>query len=271
MHAGTGSALDQLAADAPSVLAPAGRVLTAAQGSNPNTDLTMLVSGFETTARVLTAKQGQLDDIITNLHTTTSTFAAHADDIARTLGELPATLQSTDAGLLRLTLTLDKLDRTAAVATPGVNALGTTLQHANPVLVVARPVVTQLDTLLTDAQPLVEQLVPTAKDYTQVLDAVSGPALDRLNGSLKTWLLSPYHGAGPYRGMGSDKPLYEEIAYTAADIDRASALRDRNGSAVALEAGVGSGSLDGLLPFSLEQMFEILTEKLHISAGLGGK
>jgi phospholipid/cholesterol/gamma-HCH transport system substrate-binding protein len=100
---------------------------------------------------------------------------------------------------------------------------------------------------------------------------VTGPVLDRLNGSLKSWLLSPYHGSGPYRGTGSDKPLYEEIGYTAAVIDRASGLRDRNGSAVALEAGAGAGSADGLLPISVEQMFEILTERLHPSAGLGGK
>jgi phospholipid/cholesterol/gamma-HCH transport system substrate-binding protein len=271
VRAGAGSALDTLAKDAPGVLQPASRVLSAAQGENPATDLTRLVGGLESTARVLDAKQGQLDDIIANLHVTTSTFATHSKDIAASLAELPATLQSTDAGLQQLNVSLTKLGETATVLKPAASALDVTLLHANPLLLAARPVVTQLDTLLTSAQPLVTQLVPTAQTYTQVLDAVQGPVLDRLNGSLENWLLSPYHGTGPYAGTGSNKPFYEEIAYTAADIDRASEMRDRNGSAVGLEAGAGAGSLDGLLPISVEQMFEILTDKFHLSAGLGGK
>jgi phospholipid/cholesterol/gamma-HCH transport system substrate-binding protein len=271
MRSGGGSALDRLVSDAPAALVPVARVLTAVQGTNPETDLTGLVSGLETTARVLTAKQGQLDDIVTKLHTTTSVFAARAADIATTLGDLPATLASTNAGLARLDVTLAKLRDTSSSAGPVVSALDTTLKHANPLLVSAAPVTAQLNTLLTSAEPLVQQLVPTTQNLTSTLDAVRGPVLDRVDGSLKTWLLDPYHGAGPYAGTGSAKPLYEEIGYTAAVIDRASSLVDKNGSAIALEAGVGAGSVDGLLPISLEQMFEVLTAKLHLSAGLGGK
>ncbi|MDT4938770.1 MAG: phospholipid/cholesterol/gamma-HCH transport system substrate-binding protein, partial [Pseudonocardiales bacterium] len=162
LNAGAGSALDRLAADAPSVLNPAAGVLGAAQGTNQYTDLTYLVTGLDTTARVLTAKQWQLDDIIGQLQTTTSVLAQRSADLASTLAQLPGTLTSARAGLTNLDTSLAKLRETADAARPVAQALDTTLQHASPVLVAARPVVHQLNVLLVAAEPLVQQLVPTA-------------------------------------------------------------------------------------------------------------
>jgi phospholipid/cholesterol/gamma-HCH transport system substrate-binding protein len=270
LHAGAGSALDQLAGDAPALLHPAAGVLNAAQGTDPYNDLGGLVSGLDTTARVLTAKQGRLDDIIVQLRATTSVLADRSGDLATTLALLPGTLRSTDTGLQSLNLSLTKLRNTADTARPVVTALNTTLQHAGPALFAARPVVQQLDTLLVAGEPLVQQLVPTTRGATSALRSVEGPVLARVNGPVKTWLLSPYHGSGPYTGTGSTKPLYEELAYMFATLDRTSQYVDRNGHAIDFEPGIGPGTIGGL-PISLEQMFTVLTNRLHLTPRLGGK
>ena len=270
LRAGAGSALDQLAADAPTVLNPAAGVLRAAEGTNQYTDLTYLVSGLDTTARVLTSKQGQLDDIITQLQVTTSVLANRSGDLASTLAQLPSTLTSTKAGLTNLDSSLAKLRATADAARPVVQALDTTLQHASPVLIAARPVVHQLNLLLLAGEPLVRQLVPTASGAADALRNIQGPVLSRVTGPVKQWLLSPYHGTGSYSGTGSNKPLYEEVAYMAANLDRTSSMVDRNGHAIAFEPGIGAGSIGGL-PISLEQMFTVISNRLHLLPGLGGK
>jgi phospholipid/cholesterol/gamma-HCH transport system substrate-binding protein len=270
LRSGAGSALDKLAANAPHLLVPAGGVLRAAQGTEPYNDLSGLVRGLDNTARVLTAKQGRLDDIINQLHLTTSVLASRSDDLATTLAMLPGTLRRTDVGLRDLDVSLLKLRDTADSARPVVTALGTTLQHANPLLIHARPVVRKLNTLLIAGQPVVARLVPTTRGVTSALRSVAGPVLARVNGPVRTWLLSPYHGHGPYAGTGSDKPLYQELGYMFATLDRASQYVDRNGHAIDFEPGIGPGTIGGL-PISLEQMFTVLTQRLHLSAGLGGR
>lgn len=266
--AGTGSALDRLAADAPAALRPAAYVLRSVQGQNPKTDLTNLVSGLESTARALNAHQGELDSIITSLQQTTSALSARGNDLATTLSRLPGTLDSTNAGLRRLDTSLTTLRDTADSARPVVAALDTALDHANPVLVDARPVVQSLNTLLTDTQPLVQRLVPTVQGYDSVLNDIKGPVLDRLNGPVKTWLMSPWKGTGPYAGTQTKVPLYQEIAYTLAVANRGAEMSDHNGSHISFQAGVGLDSFGGL-PINLTQLFEILTAKLPLNLGIG--
>jgi phospholipid/cholesterol/gamma-HCH transport system substrate-binding protein len=219
---------------------------------------------------VLTAKQGQLDDIITRLSQTTGVLSNRAQDIASTIADLPGALESAHAGLQRLDATLLTLQDTASSARPVAKTLNAALRHANPVLIQAVPVVRQLDRLLIDAEPVVQHLVPATRGYTSVLEGVGGPVLDRINGPVKKVVLGAYHGAGPYAGTGSDKPLYQELGYMFATLDRASSMVDRNGHTVALQPGVGPGSMGGL-PISLEQMFTVLTNKFNLTPRNGGK
>lgn len=259
---GGSPAIDQLLADAPGTLNPAGNVLNAAQGTRPQSDLTQVVSGLEATSRALTQNQGQLDSIVTNLRTTSSVLSNRSDDLARTIDGLPQTLATTNAGLDRLDVTLAKLRDTSDPARPVADQLTTALQHADPVLVKARPLVGQARNLLVEAQPLVQQLVPASQQATSVFNDVRGPVMDRVNGPLKQFVLSPYHGAGPYDGAGSDKPLYQELGYMFADMDRATAEVDANGNTLRLQAGVGPGSVGGL-PISLEQLFGSLSKQAN--------
>ncbi|MGZ4521754.1 MAG: hypothetical protein ACXVXW_15275, partial [Mycobacteriaceae bacterium] len=56
----------------------------------------------------------------------------------------------------------------------------------------------------------------------------------------------------------SDKPLYQDVGYMAANVTRASSMNDHNGAVIAFQPGIGPGSLGGL-PISLEQMFTRLS------------
>lgn len=270
LESGAGTALDELAADAPVALVPAAKVFRSLQGENRYTDLTKLVSALENTSRVLNAKDGQLDSIVSELTRTTGVLSNRAVDVSNAVSQLPGTLRNFDAGLRDLDTALVKLRDTADPLAPTAAELNTTLRHVNPVLVKALPVVKQLDSVLVDLDPTMRDLSPISKGYTGVLKDLQGPVLDRLNGPVKKMLLSPYHGTGLYKNTGSDKPFYQEVAYMLATVDRASAMADRNGNVISFMPGEGPGSVGGL-PISLEQMFTILTNQLGITPRKGGK
>jgi phospholipid/cholesterol/gamma-HCH transport system substrate-binding protein len=270
LNNGGRDAVDRLVADAPGALDPAQSVLDAAQGTNADTDLPKLVGNLESTSRELIDQQGQLDDIVSNLRTTTSILSRRADSVSAVVAALPSTLDSADHGLASLKTTLGKLRDTAGPAQPVVRELNTVLTDADPVLAKAQPVVNQLRGLLVDARPLVQDLVPAAQQATTVLGDLNGPVLNRVNGPVKQFVLSPYHGTGPYAASGSDKPLYQELAYMFATLDRASSMSDRNGPAVSFQPGIGAGTIGGL-PISLEQMFAQLSGQTGIPLQKGAQ
>lgn len=260
------AAIDELVRSAPSALRPADEVLTAAQGTHPRTDLTNLVSGLESTARVLTAQEGQMDAIVTGLKKTTGTLDARSGDLSTAISTMPSALASTETGLARLDKTLAKLRAIAKPARPIATELATTLRHLNPALVKSRPVVRNLTALMADARPMVKQLDPLVVTGTDVLGDVHGAPLKRLNGPVKKFVLSPFVGRGEFTTAHSKKPLYKEAAYMFAGLDRATMLTDRNGSAPNLQPGIGKRTL---ATDDLARMFEYLTDRYLSREGEG--
>lgn len=240
-----GSALDRLLGDAPGTLKPAGQVLSGLRGSNPKTDLPNLVSGLQSTSSVLTRQQGQLDTVVSNLQATSSALGSDSGALETTLANLPGTLNTTRTGLASLNVTLGKLRDTASTAGPSVAQLNTTLRHLNPVLVQARPFLTDLNGLLVDLPPLLQELVPVSQQGTTVLDNLRGPVLNRVNGPVKQFLLSPYKGTGPYATSNTTQPMYKEAGGMVSNLDEVSSLMDSNGYAIAIQVGFGLGSAGG--------------------------
>jgi phospholipid/cholesterol/gamma-HCH transport system substrate-binding protein len=263
-------AIADLLADAPAALDPAAGVLDAARGANADVDLARLVSGLETASRELTGKEGELDAIVDDLAETTELLARRRDAVAGVVEALPSTLDEASVGLSRLRATLIRLRDTAGPARPVVAALDDVLRDADPVLAKARPVVHQLRSVMTDARPLVAGLVGVTRQAGTALEDIRGPVLDRVNGPVTDFLLAPYHGSGPYSSAGSDKPLYQELAYMFATLTRASSMSDQNGPAVSFQPGVGVGSVGGL-PISLEQLFVQLSDTTGIPLQNGGR
>ncbi|WP_220794056.1 MlaD family protein [Nocardioides pelophilus] len=255
-------ALRRLLETAPDTLAPAADVLRATRGERPHHDLRSIVSGLENTARALPADD-RLDAILGDLAVVMSVLGRRSPELAAAIAELPETLPATEAGLHDLGRTLTTLREVSAETRPLVRQLRTTLDTAQPVIWDSRPLVADLRGLIQSARPLLDDLVPTAISADHVVTDIGGPVIDRVNRELVPWLRSDYHGKGPYSMSETDEPLYQELAYMFANLDRATGMVDNNGHAISFQPGVGSSSIGGT-PISIEQMFKILTAAFYL-------
>lgn len=251
-------AVARLLADSPGTLEPGATVLNAARGTRPEQDLVDLVSNFRTTARALSARPGELERIVQNLATTTTTLRSRSGEVGTALHRLPAALDNTRTGLRGLEATLTTLEDVADETRPVATELGRTLHALAPVLERARPAISDLRHVARDARPVLTDLVPTAGSGRQVVDDVRGPVIDRVNGPVLRWLYAPYQGTGMYKQTSSKRPMYEETTFALVNVDRASALMDDNGHAIAFQPGIGTGSVGGL-PISLDQFVQLTT------------
>ena len=250
-------ALRDLVVDAPDTLDPMAGALEGARGTKPEDDLRGLVNGLESTSRVLSQKQGQLDGIVADLAKTSAILSDRRYDTTAGTADMPQTLDRTETLLKKFHGTLVTLKTTAGPARPSVQALDELLEDLDPVILEARPVVKDLRSVLTDARPLVEDLVPTTRNLTGTLDNVRGPVLQRVNGPIMDTVLSPWRGTGDYAGGGADRPFYKEVGYAASNLAQANMV-DQNGSMMSFFPGVGPSSVAGL-PISLEQLFSQLS------------
>jgi phospholipid/cholesterol/gamma-HCH transport system substrate-binding protein len=263
LHNGGQQAIQQLLAGAPDTFVPASEMLRGLQGTDPKTDLPQLVRGLESTARVLNQKEADLGDTVQNIATTFGTLNNRRVDVARFLGDLPATLESTDDGLQKVDGTLGKLRETAGPARDIARQLDSTLKHLDPVLKKSRPVIADLRQVVADARPLMDDLIPTTHEATSALNDIRGPVLDRVNGPIMKLVVSPYKGTGPYAGSGSNKPFFEELAYMFTTLDRASMTQDGNGVGVRLQPGIGGPTPQGT-SINFEQLLGAIG---HMSGG----
>jgi phospholipid/cholesterol/gamma-HCH transport system substrate-binding protein len=264
-------AMARLLKSAPEVLAPGADVLKAAQGRRPATDLPSLVTDLNTTADVLGRDNGQLAGIARNLSVTSDVLADNSGSIGQTVANLPETLRSTKAGMTGLDQSVTALGKTAKDLRPVAPTLAHLVGRLEPMLREAQPLMADLKPLLRDARPAVEQLVPTARGARTVLSDIRGPVLDRVNGPVSDFVLNPWKGTGPYKGGAggymADHKFYEELAYMATNIDRASMSQDGRGSTLAFQAGVGLGSLSGL-PFDMNSLATLALDQAGITGSL---
>ncbi|MFR9805063.1 MlaD family protein [Pseudonocardia sp. RS010] len=260
LREGGAEATNDLLAQAPGTLGPAGEVLQGVLGTQPERDLRDVVRGFEHTADVLTRNDGQVQDILASLHGTTAALAAASAPVADSVATLPETLRVTRSGLADLDGTLDRLTTTAESFRPSARELEPLVSQLGPVLRDTRPLLADLRPTLQEARPLVERLVPTAQDTTAVLEDLRGPVLDRLNGPITETVMSPWKGEGPYAGGGnSGHTFYEETAYLVARASYIYRFRDLNGGIARLTPGTGLNAVGGsAVPMSLEQYLETL-------------
>ncbi|MFE2429301.1 MlaD family protein [Streptomyces sp. NPDC059373] len=260
---GARKALDNVLQDAPGTLTPAAQVLDSLRGTRPSQDLNQLVPSLDTVASVLSAKDGQLGDIVDSLRDVSTTLSNERGPLTDTLTTLPQTLSSTRTGLNSLNGSLQQLTTTAKAARPAARKLGPLLTAANPVLAQARPLVANLRPLLAKALPIVQRLVPTSTRATSTLNDLQGPVLDRVDGPISKTVLSPWTGTGYYKGDGGNGHLfYQEVGYLAAHTANLSQYGDKNGRMLGLALGVGTSTAGGndLGTTSLLQQLGLLPE-----------
>ncbi|WP_157537049.1 MlaD family protein [Nocardioides sp. Root190] len=263
--------LNALLDTAPEILAPGADVVEAVRGTRPKADLPALVRDLDTTADVATRRKGQLRGIAVNLNTASSVLAERRGELAETLARLPETIHSTRVGLDGLTETVTELEATAADLRPSAPKIVDLIDDLDPLLDEARPLMADLKPALRDLRPAVQELVPTASRATGVLKNLHGPVLDRVNGPVSKFILNPWKGTGPYEGGAggymADHKFYEELAYMATNIDRASMSQDQRGSTLSFQAGVGLNSLSGL-PFDLDSLVTLALDQAGITGAL---
>jgi len=250
-------AIQNLTAHVPTTLRPATAALNATRGNNAGTDLPKFVDGFERASRVLSERDGQLDESIRSLGILSNTLGDRGKDFNKTLDKMPKTLDDTEKMLKKLRKTLDTLEDTSDDIRPTVKELDDLLDDLDPVLVDARPVIADLRIVARDARPVIKDLVPIIRNLRVMLDNLEGPTLQRINGPILTALNGEFNGTGLYEDANRLKhPLYKEIAYTTANVDQAN-MADVNGDMVSYLAGMGPGSVFGL-PISAEQILHAL-------------
>jgi phospholipid/cholesterol/gamma-HCH transport system substrate-binding protein len=234
----TGStAAKSLVASSPSTLGPAATVLDALRGTHQDTDLSDIVSGLSSTARVLTAQKQELDALLTDAAGTAVTLANRRDDLATTLRDAPATLANTRAGLQALNQTLGLVRTTAPRARASVQSATVLLAASRPVLAQARVLLTDLRPMAADLRPLLQGLMPLVPATTALVSDVNGAPLRRIQGPVLSTVLAPYRGSTRF---------YQELAYMFAGLDATSAMVDRNGATIGFDPGVGVQSIGGL-------------------------
>jgi phospholipid/cholesterol/gamma-HCH transport system substrate-binding protein len=245
----------------PPVFGPAAGIADAARGTRPERDLPDLVANLSTTADVLSRRDGQLDSIVANLHATSVVLAQHRGELSQTLANLPATVTEANAGLTGLNDSVERLTTTAKSLRPSAPEIVDLVAELDPALSEAVPLMRDLKPLLRDARPAVRQLVPVAQRGTSVLGDLEGPVLDRVNGPVVDFVMNPWDGTGPFAksalGYQADHTFYEEVAYMATNIDRASMTQDHYGSTLAFQAGAGVETITDGLPFSLENIVKL--------------
>lgn len=261
LQQGGRDALRDLVAHAPPTLRPAGVVLGSFRGTQPDTDLTTLVSGFESTASAFNLEQDRVKRIITGLDDTTAALAAGSKPLADSFATGRDTLRVTRAGLADLQPTLDELTITATEFRDSARELDPFLRKLNPALEDAEPAMEDLREVVEDARPLVHRLVPAVSEADDVLDDLQGPALDGLNGIVQKVLYSPYKGTDAFEGSGADRPMYKEIGYLMSDIGSVMANHDGNVALARLHASGGARTFGGQNnPMSLEQFMEAISK-----------
>jgi len=256
------TALQDLSKDAPTTMEPAAAAFGATRGTNPGTDLPRLVRGFESTSRVLSEKNGQLDSSVANLAKATAVLDSRRTDMRKSLDDMPDTLESTDKMLAKLRKTLHTLEDTSGDIQPSVNELDDVLEDLDPVLIKARPVIGDLRVVARDLRPVLDDLTPVADDLTGVFDNLRGPVLNRTNGQILPTLDSGWEGTGLYAGNGTEDELYKVIGYTLSNLTQAN-MADGNGAMGNVQNGNGPASVMGIPglvpPEAVTQLINALT------------
>ncbi|GAB4009130.1 hypothetical protein GCM10028772_24940 [Nocardioides ultimimeridianus] len=241
------ASLRRFSGTASRVLPPAGRLVTAAQGNHPATDLPTIVRGLQNLAANVDQRSGDLKASLTGLDRTTTTLAANSPELAQSINNLPAALMATRTGTRRLDGTLTRLGSTSTDLLPTANSLAPLVGKLTPTLRDALPAVRKLLPIVRDAQPLVRQLIPISQNADAIVRDIKGPVINKINGPILTTLGSTYRGTGAFKdtggGVQADNKLYQEIGYMVTNLDRASQTQDAQGSTLNFQAGISAGLL----------------------------
>jgi phospholipid/cholesterol/gamma-HCH transport system substrate-binding protein len=150
---------------------PTGRYLAKLNGALAQRERNIRRS-IHTFSQLAQALGGKDDDLAALVDSSNRVFSAFAHQDARlreALGELPSTLQATNAGLAKVEQLGRTLGPTLGALRPAARALGPSLRDTRPFLNETTPIIqNQLRPFARDALPQIKELRPAAHDLALV-------------------------------------------------------------------------------------------------------
>ena len=186
-----------------------------------------------------------LVSLVTNLRTTTGSFAAQNVALEQALQELPDTLDAGTTAFASLNASFPSLRAFAREALPGVRTTPDTLDAATPLLRQLRGLAqpAELRGLVSDLRPTVPNLASLTRETIPFLTQTR-----RLSSCFNHTIL-PFAndrvdgGAGYNSTNGAEGRVFEETAYGLAGIAGESRSGDANGQYIRVIGGGGSNTV----------------------------
>ncbi len=240
-------------------------------GENPH-DLSSLIFNLNRVVRGLDGNDEALADLITNLRTTTGSFAAQDVSLERAIQLLPNTLDAGNRAFASLNAAFPPTRAFAREALPGVRTAPATLDAATPLLAQLRGLAqpAELRGLVADLRPTVPNLANLTNETIPFLGQVRALS-SCFNHTILPWADDQVDGGSTYNAEhGPNGSIFEETGYGLAGISGESRSGDANGQYIRVIGGGGTNTvqltdqstgedLAGVTPFPIDGSMPPLT------------
>ena len=231
----------------PSAFESTSQVNQALLGENPH-DLSSLIANLDRVVRGLDANEGALTSLVSNLRTTTGSFASEADALEAALLELPNTLDAGETAFASLNASFPSMRAFAREALPGTRTAPETLEVTTPLLRQLRGLASEdeLRGLVADLRPTVPRLAKLTRKTIPFLNQVRELS-SCFNKVIIPWANDEIDGGEDYNMTHGPKGrVFEETAYGLAGIAGESRSGDANGQYIRVIGGGGSNTVQSV-------------------------
>ena len=204
-------------------------------GSQPDRDLSRLITGLGQATEGLGRNQQQLQDLVTDFATTMGAFASERGNLQTSIRELGPTLDATNIALTKINNALPPTRAFARAILPGVRETPATIDAAFPWIAETRKLVSQ-----AELRGLAQDLSPTSRDTARFVDTNLKlfPQADLLS-KCATHTLLPAGDLVIKDPFETGQPNYREFAYTFVGLAGEGQNSDGNGPYVHFQPGGG--------------------------------
>lgn len=222
--------------DMPDAERSTAQVLEAFLGTEPGRDVARLIRGTARTADELSRSEQSLQDLITNLNTTTSALAGEATNLRASIRELPGTLAAANSAFDSLNAAFPSTRAFAQEIRPGVRETPATIEAAFPWIGQTRALVGK-----GELGGLAEELSPATSDLASLIDSATSllPEVNLLAKCVRDVVL-PAGDLVVNDEFTNGAENYKEFFYALVGIAGEGQNFDGNGMYVRFQTGGGS-------------------------------
>ena len=213
-------------------------------GENPH-DLSELIFNLDRVIKGLDRNEPALLSLITNLRTTTGSFAAQNVALEQAIQELPDTLDAGTTAFASLNASFPSLRAFAREALPGVRTTPDTLDATTPLLRQLRGLAqpAELRGLVADLRPTVPNLASLTRETIPFLTQTRRLS-SCFNHTILPFANDRVDGGASYNSTnGPQGRIFEETSYGLAGIAGESRSGDANGQYIRVIGGGGTNTV----------------------------